>query len=135
MRSPTKVPPRHTSTLLPLHTRSPSSHSATGDGRGLAASRPWPVRVPLKSVWAGPLAGGGFAAVLLNLDDAPAKIELTRDMLRASTAHGGVPPAGSLSMRDVWTNQTLGVLDADSNGGSFVGTVEPHGVIYMTLRP
>merc|ERR1739848_658474 len=50
--------------------------------------------VPLQSVWAGPLENGAFTALLLNMDSKPAKIKLTRAMLKKSIMNA---PAGTVA--------------------------------------
>ena len=51
----------------------------------------------------------------------------------AAAAHGTPAPAAQLSMLDLWSKRSLGHLT--EQGEPFVGTVEPHGVLYMKLTP
>lgn len=88
--------------------------------------------VPELSVWAGPLEGGAFTALLLNMGKKTSSIKLTRDMLMKSTAHAPhvAPPASSLEMRDVWQKKSLGTFQSE-----WEGTVKPQDVILLRLSP
>lgn len=93
----------------------------------------WPP-LPAYSVWAGPLDGGAFTALLLNMDSKPASIKLTRAMLEKSTSYmaaGSLPEvAGKLEIRDLWAKKSLGAFDNE-----WEGVVEPQGVIFLKLTP
>jgi hypothetical protein len=78
--------------------------------------------------WAGPLAGGAFAAILFNRSPAPDAITLAWEALE--TLGGGARP-GPLSVRDVWRSKDLGVFD-----GAFTDPAVPaHGVTFLVLTP
>lgn len=101
--------------------------------KGLESAKPKLPPVPLQSVWAGPLEGGAFTALLLNMEKKAVSIKLTRDMLKSSTAHapaGVGPPAASLEMRDIWNKKSLGIFQNE-----WEGVVEPRGVILLKLTP
>ena len=59
-------------------------------------------------VWAGPLADGCHAVVLLNSGDAPATVAV-------SWASLGLPPAAAMRVRDLWRREDLGNFDAGFN--------------------
>lgn len=78
--------------------------------------------------WAGPLAGGGFAAILFNRSPSPDGITLSWDDLAA--LGGGARP-GPLRVRDVWRERDAGVFD-----GAFTDDAVPaHGVTFLVLTP
>lgn len=88
------------------------------------------VTAGLLEVWAAPLSGGGFVAVLFNRSPAPDAITLTWDDLAAvSPSHA---PPGPLTVRDVWEGRDAGVFN-----GSYTETEVPaHGVTFLLLsRP
>lgn len=81
----------------------------------------------LLETWAGPLAGGAFAAILFNRSPSPDAITLAWDDLAAL---GGARP-GPLRVRDVWSGRDAGVFD-----GAFTdGAVPAHGVTFLVLTP
>lgn len=98
-----------------------------------AASTPSYPPVPLQSVWAGPLARGGFTALLLNVAEVATPITLRWAMLAAAAEKAStVAPATELEMYDVWSKESLGVL---TRAQAWKDTVGAHGVVFMTLRP
>merc|ERR1712217_882241 len=90
--------------------------------------------VPKQSVWAGPLVGGCFTGVLLNMESTPAVITLTRDMLVrsiANAANGSVPPVShEFKMRDLWKKTSAGTFK-----DKWHSVVEVHGVVFLKLTP
>ena len=86
-------------------------------------------------VWTGPLSGGCFAAVLLNLrdDTTPNTISLSWSHLWALDGTA-VSSGASMHVRDLWRGKDLGVF-AD---GTFNTTLaEPHanGMYRLCPRP
>jgi len=74
-------------------------------------------------VWAGPLSGGNFAAVLFNRSPAMTNI----------TAHWtdiGLAATRPAMVRDLWVRKDLGVYT-----GSFSSEVASHGVVMIKLTP
>ena len=62
-------------------------------------------------MWAGPLEGGAFAAVLFNAAEAAARITVTREILHSIQAQHACSSATSLDahstleMRDLWAKR------------------------------
>ena len=82
--------------------------------------------------WVVPLAGGAWAAALVNRSPSPASMTLTWADLRAWAPQGySVPDTTGLAVRDVWAGTAEGV-----HTGSYTGPPVPaHGVSLLTLAP
>ena len=75
-----------------------------------------------EEVWAGPLEGGAFAAILLNMGDDLATFE-------AQFSDIGIK-SSKAQVRDLWLHKDLGVFE-----NSIMGKVESHGVKMYKLTP
>ena len=82
--------------------------------------------------WTVPLAGGRWAAALLNRSPSPAAIVLNWTDLNAWAAQGfSVTSSERFVVRDIWLNLTMGIYE-----GSYEGAPVPaHGVTLLTLTP
>ncbi|HXG81290.1 MAG TPA: glycoside hydrolase family 27 protein [Sphingomicrobium sp.] len=76
-----------------------------------------------REVWVKPLAGGGRAVLLFNRGDAPAEIGFDWSQLN-------YPSKLQAEVRDLWQHRGLG-----RRSGSFIATVEPHGVVMLKVQP
>jgi len=74
-------------------------------------------------VWSRPLGGGRRAMLLLNRGETAAQI--TADWLDLD-----YPPTIKAKLRDVWAHRDLPVAK-----GAFTATVQPHGVVMVTIDP
>jgi alpha-galactosidase len=72
-------------------------------------------------VWMKPLAGGGRAVLLLNRSAKPAEIGFGWDEL-------GYPPRLKARVRDLWRHRDVARVRA-----RYAATVEPHGVVMLSL--
>lgn len=81
------------------------------------------IPTPGSEVWAGPLASGAWAVVLLNTGFAP--VPITCDFTTI-----GFDAAASVAIRDLWLHQDMGTFT-----GSYTATVQPHGVVMFTAAP
>ena len=85
------------------------------------------VTAGLLEVWAGPLSGGRFAAVLFNRSPFPDAITLAWEDLEAVSPGHSRP--GPLAVRDVWGGRDVGVFN-----GTFTDAAVPaHGVTFLLL--
>ena len=75
-----------------------------------------------EEVWAGPLANGDFAVILLNMGDQPTVIE------------GSFKDIGIVSSKavvyDIWQHKEIGTAE-----GTVTAKVESHGVAFYRLTP
>jgi alpha-galactosidase len=74
-------------------------------------------------VWAGPLSGGTYVAILFNRSTASASIT-------ANWSDIGLNPSTKAVVRDLWQRKDLGTFS-----GSFSSTVDSHGVVMIKLTP
>jgi len=74
-------------------------------------------------VYAGPLAGGDVAVVLLNRD-------ATAQQITAQWVDIGLAITDSASVRDIWKQQTIGILR-----GNVSNIVNSHGAAFFRLTP
>jgi len=75
-------------------------------------------------LWAAPMTGGDFAAVLFNRDDNNVY------NLTAAWTDIGLSATQSANVRDLWAHKDLGVFT-----GSFTASVKPHGVVMIKVSP
>jgi len=74
-------------------------------------------------VWASPLSGGNYAAVLFNRSPNTASIT-------ASWTDIGLSATTSAMVRDLWQRSNLGVFT-----GNYTTQVQSHGVVMIKLTP
>lgn len=77
----------------------------------------------IRDVWAGPLADGSFAVILLNRG-------FTTTSITASWSDIGLPPSQKATVRDLWAHKDIGTMS-----GSVTASVESHGVAMYRITP
>jgi len=75
-------------------------------------------------VWAGPLANGDIAVILLN------QVSTTEERMTATWTDIGLSSTRSASVRDIWQHKDMGNFT-----GSYSATVEAHGVVFLRITP
>jgi alpha-galactosidase len=76
-----------------------------------------------QEVWVKPLSGGARAVLLFNRGKSPADVDVTWEQL-------GFPAKQRAKVRDLWAHRDVG-----KRSRSFTATVEPHGVVMLTVQP
>lgn len=77
----------------------------------------------IRDIWAGPLADGSFAVILLNRG-------FTTTSITASWSDIGLPPLQKATVRDLWAHKDIGTMS-----GSVTASVESHGVAMYRITP
>ena len=75
-----------------------------------------------EEVWAGPLANGDFAVILLNMADQPA-------VIAGSFKDIGIKSSKAI-VYDIWQHKEIGSVE-----GNVTAKVESHGVAFYRLTP